>query len=526
MNFERKSGVLLHISSLPDSFGIGTIGKNAYKFVDWLHESSQKLWQILPIGPTGYGDSPYASFSTFAGNPLFVDLDNLVEKGWASKKDIVSPDYIKKDGNVDFSAVVWWKTPVLTKCALYFMKNASLEDKSDYNSFCDDNINWINEYALFMSIKLFYDEKAKNEKVNSSVWNLYWPKELASHNEDALTEWKKSHEESIEVVKIIQFFFDYQWKRLKKYANEKGIQLIGDIPIFVASDSSDVWSNQKLFQLDENGRPYCVSGVPPDYFSAEGQLWGNPLYDWNSMKKDNYSWWISRIKRIFELTDCLRIDHFRGFEAYWSVLSSEKTAMNGKWVSGPGIDLFNTIKSSLGDLPIIAEDLGLITESVRKLREDAGFPGMKVLQFAFSPEEAKSNGMVNCFLPHQYENSDCVVYTGTHDNETLQGWLSNTSDEQLELIASYVEGKRISLAEAKKSVKNKKLGKKLIQIAFSSTAKYAIIPMQDVLCLGNESRMNIPSTANSNWSWRMGKNDLKKSDAEMLSFYSTMYGRS
>lgn len=525
MKFERKSGILLHITSLPNSYGIGTMGKNAYEFVDWLKLSSQTLWQILPIGPTGYGDSPYASFSTFAGNPLIIDLDELVQKGWACKKDILPPDYIKKDGNVDFSAVVWWKNPVLNKCASYFEKNATAEDKALYVEFCNTNSSWLDQYALFMSIKLFYDEKAQSEKVQSSMWNQYWPRELATHDEKAIAVWLKEHSEEIERIKIIQFFFDYQWKKLKKYANDNGIKIIGDIPIFVASDSADVWSNQKWFQLDKDGRPNCVSGVPPDYFCAEGQLWGNPLYDWEAMKKDNFSWWISRIKRIFELTDCLRIDHFRGFEAYWSVPATDKNAINGKWVKGPGIELFNTIKKELGDLPIIAEDLGLITEEVKQLRDESGLPGMKVLQFAFSPDEAKENGMVNCFLPHQYENSECVVYTGTHDNETLQGWLENTSDEQLKLVASYLEGKDVSVEQAKKEVHNKILGRKLIRLAFSSIAKYAIVPMQDVIGIGDEGRMNTPATAKANWNWRMSKKDLKKSDAEMLSFLSKMYGR-
>ncbi|MBE6350673.1 MAG: 4-alpha-glucanotransferase, partial [Spirochaetaceae bacterium] len=341
MDFSRKSGVLLHPTSLPSKEGIGTLGEYAYKFVDWLKEANQTLWQILPLGPTGYGDSPYASFSTFAGNPLLIDLTYLEKKGWANKKDIVPAEYIKKDGPVDFGAVVWWKMPVLKKCAQFFLDNASKEDTELYKKFCKEKSSWLNKFTCFMSIKQFYDSKAQSENVSSSIWYDFWPKELATCNETAVKEWEKSHSEEIEILKVIQFFFDYQWTKLKEYANQKEIKLIGDIPIFVAPDSADVWANQEEFQLDKDGRPSCVAGVPPDYFCADGQLWGNPIYDWDKMKLNKYSWWINRIKRIFELTDVLRIDHFRGFEAYWSVPFGEKTAINGKWVKGPGIDLFN-----------------------------------------------------------------------------------------------------------------------------------------------------------------------------------------
>lgn len=525
MNFERRSGILLHPTSLPGTYGIGTLGESAYKFIDWLEEAGQTLWQILPLGPTGYGDSPYASFSTFAGNPLIIDLDMLLLKGWADKKDIIAPDYVKKTGSVDFGAVVWWKMPVLRKCALYFLNNAGAEDKALYKSFCKDKAFWLDMFATFMSIKSVYDKKAADEKAPSSMWNVYWPKELARCEKDAVKNWQKENKEDVEIYKVIQFFFDVQWTSLKEYANASGIKIIGDIPIFVAPDSADVWSNQEYFQLDENGRPNCVAGVPPDYFCADGQLWGNPLYDWDKMKSSGYAWWLARIKRVLQLTDVLRIDHFRGFEAYWSVPAGSPTAVNGKWVKGPGIDLFKTIKKKLGDIPVIAEDLGVITDEVRALRDEAGFPGMKVLQFAFSPDEAKQNGMVNYFLPHMYDTSSCVVYTGTHDNDTMQGWLQNCNDEQLLLVAQYIEGKKLDAEKAKALVKSGQLRKDMIKAVISSSAVYAVIPMQDILGVGNEGRMNMPSTTGSNWTWRMDAKGFTDKSAEELYFLSVLYGR-
>lgn len=525
MKFERRSGILLHPTSLPGTPGIGTLGEYAYKFIDWLEQAGQTLWQILPLGPTGYGDSPYASFSTFAGNPLIIDLDLLVLRGWADKKDIVPPEYIKKSGNIEFGSVVWWKVPVLRKCAQYFLNNASSEDKVLYKSFCKNKSNWLNMFATFMSIKSVYDAKASEEKPASSMWNVYWPKELAKCEENAVKKWQKEHSEDVEIYKVIQFFFDIQWNDLKKYANDSGIKLIGDIPIFVAPDSADVWANQKYFQLDENGCPKCVAGVPPDYFCADGQLWGNPLYDWDEMKNSGYVWWIARIKRVFELTDVLRIDHFRGFEAYWSVPFTEKTAINGKWVKGPGLDLFKSIKRKLGDIPIIAEDLGVITDEVKDLRDKAGFPGMKVLQFAFSPDEAKEHGMVNYFLPHMFDTDECVIYTGTHDNDTLQGWLENCGDEQIQIVAQYIEGKPLSAEKARALVSNGSLRKDMIKTVMSSNAVYAVVPMQDILGTGNEGRMNMPATTGSNWTWRMDIKGFSDKSAEELYFLSVLYGR-
>lgn len=518
MELQRRSGILLHPTSLPGAPGIGTIGQKAFDFVDWLVAGHQSLWQILPLGPTGYGDSPYASFSTFAGNPLMIDLEDLVDRGWAEKKSIVPPEYISDKGNVDFGAVVWWKMPVLKDSATYFLKNANEKDLAAYKEFVAEHDFWLENYSLFMSIKEFYDKKAQEEEVAGAMWSNYWPKELARHQEEALARWLESHGQEVEVQKVIQFFFFTQWHKLKDYANGKGISIIGDIPIFVAADSADVWANQGLFQLDKDGRATAVAGVPPDYFSATGQLWGNPLYDWDAMAKEGYDWWITRIKATLELVDYIRIDHFRGFEAYWAVPAGEETAVNGQWMPGPDHKLFQAIRERLGDIPIIAEDLGVITDEVRKLRDDFNLPGMKILQFAFDLKEAGQGGFVNAFLPHMY-GPNCVVYTGTHDNDTLEGWLSHASQEELELIGEYLEGPG-------KACPRKELCRRLVQLAIASTAKFAVIPLQDVLGLGSEARMNTPSTSDGkNWIWRMDKSLLDNEAARWLSRLSLLYGR-
>ena len=523
---ERLSGILLHPTSFSTTPGIGTIGKKAFEFVDWLKKAGQSLWQILPLGPTGYGDSPYASFSTFAGNPLMIDLDCLVKSGWAKEEDIVPADYIKFEGPVDFGSVVWWKLPVLDKCASFFLENASDDDKIQFEQFKKDNKEWLDDYASFMSIKSFFDRRAQEEKKSGiqTVWFNYWDKDLALHENSAVLKWNKEHKNEIEVIKVIQFFFFTQWNKLKKYANENGIKIIGDIPIFVAADSSDVWSNQKFFKLDENGVPKEVAGGPPDYFSATGQLWGNPLYDFEQMKKNGYKWWVNRIKHVLSLVDYVRIDHFRGFESYWSIPFGSETAVNGKWVPGPKNDLFNTVKDELGEIPLIAEDLGVITDEVRKLRDDFNFPGMKVLQFAFSTEEAKQNGMINSFLPHMYDKN-CIVYTGTHDNETMQGWLNNISDKQVKLVAQYVTGKKLTEEEARKLSDSKELCQMLIKTAMASAADMAVFPVQDLFAIGEEGRMNEPSTVGKNWKWRLDDSLLTEQKAGEMAFLSELFAR-
>lgn len=526
MKFTRSSGILLNPTSLPGTPGIGTLGHAAYDFIDWMQEAHQSLWQILPLGPTGYGDSPYASFSTFAGNPLIIDLDALAEKGWADKIDILPPDYIKKEGNVDYGSVVWWKLPVLFRAADYFLTHCSKADRAKYEAFKNDNAVWLDNYANFTSIKQYYDAEAQKKGISgvAQMWNAFWPKDLASCNPSAVSKWNSEHTENIEEIKVVQFFFAEQWFALKNYANKKGIKIIGDIPIFVAPDSADVWANQQFFQLDKNGIPLKVAGVPPDYFSATGQLWGNPLYDWAAMKKDNYSWWVARIQRMLKLVDTVRIDHFRGFEAYWSIPYGDKTAVNGKWIPGPNIDLFNAIKKALGDIPIIAEDLGVITDGVRKLRDDCAFPGMKVLQFAFDPNEAGKDGMINAFLPHMYPQ-ECVVYTGTHDNDTMQGWLNAAPDAAVKIVAEYVTAKPQTEKDARAMAAGGELCLCLVQTAIASSADMAVIPLQDIFAIGTEGRVNVPSTTGNNWSWRMSGGMLTKEKASWLAFTSDLYGR-
>ena len=511
MNFSRLSGILLHPTALPKSAGIGTLGKQAFAFIDFLEKAHVRLWQVLPLGPTGYGDSPYQSFSTFALNPLLIDLDALVDRGWADHDATLPADYIRSDGAVDYGAVVWWKMPVLRASADYFLAHASDAARRDYAEFCEKNAFWLNDYALFMSIKTFYDAQAaaESEKKQHAVcgtWNRYWPKPLARHEEAALSVWSSAHAADVESYKIIQFFAFTEWQALKTYANSNGIAIIGDIPIFVAPDSADVWANQRLFQLNKNGVPKVVAGVPPDYFSATGQLWGNPLYNWAAMKKDGYAWWINRIRSQLALTDYVRIDHFRGFESYWAVPYGSETAEHGEWKRGPGKALFAAIQAALGDLPLIAEDLGIITDGVRRLRDEAGLPGMKILQFAFDVNEKRNGRLTNAFLPHTYQ-SNCVVYTGTHDNDTTQGWLSSLDDEMLRLVASYLRGRAVDTGEAHALCNDGELCRALVQSALSSVAAFAVVPLQDIYGLGSDARMNTPSTSGANWSWRM-ENDM------------------
>lgn len=518
MNLTRSSGVLLHPTSLPETPGIGTIGRQAFKFVDWLAAARQSLWQILPLGPTGYGDSPYASFSTFAGNPLMIDLDDLVERGWAEKQAVSPPAYIKCSGPVDFGSVVWWKMPVLKQAASFFLNAATDADRVAYEAFKNDNAAWLDNYSIFMSIKEFYDAQAQAEKKFGAMWSNYWPQPLAAHDDTAVSRWHTEHVHDVEVQKVIQFFFFTQWYALKSYANKNGISIIGDIPIFVAADSADVWANQHLFQLDKNGKSTAVAGVPPDYFSATGQLWGNPLYDWDAMKKEGYHWWVQRIKSMLKVVDYIRIDHFRGFEAYWSVPAGEKTAVHGAWKPGPGAELFEVIKENLGDIPIIAEDLGLITEGVQKLRDDFDLPGMKILQFAFDLNEAGKEGFLNPFLPHMYI-PNCVAYTGTHDNDTMQGWLDKASDAEIQLISEYLEGPGAHIPR-------EELCGRLVRAAIASVAKFAVIPIQDIFAVGSEGRINTPSTSDGkNWIWRMDSSFFDDAVAENLKKLSILYGR-
>ena len=488
----RSCGILMHITSLPSPYGIGTFGKEAEAFVDWLKQAGQKYWQVLPIGPTGYGDSPYQSFSTFAGNPLLIDLDALVAAGLLSKEKCEEADYGADPTYVDFEKVTRTKMALLREAFSEFEENVS------YLSFVKNEADWLEDYALFMAIK----------EENDNVSWLQWKDDLRLRKPEAIAEAASRLEAEVDFWKFIQFTFYSQWERLKDYANKNGIKIIGDIPIYVSPDSADVWANSYLYDMDENVMPKTVAGVPPDYFSATGQLWGNPLYNWEAMKKEGYSWWISRIEKAASLYDIVRIDHFRAFDTYWAIPYGEKTAVNGEWKNGPGMELFNAIKKQIGEPPIIAEDLGDIFDSVKVLLKETGFPGMRVLQFGFNP-----NSDDNDHLPHRYPvNSVC--YTGTHDNSTVMGWYKGADEKSRAMCRRYLKPRPFE-----------KLNITMIRELYKSSCGLAVVPMQDVICLDDTARMNIPSTLGGNWKWRSLKKHFSNKNAAFLRDLAETYYR-
>lgn len=493
---KRMSGVLLHPTSLPSPYGIGDMGAGAYEFVDFLAESGQKLWQVLPLGPTGYGDSPYQLFSSFAGQPLIISPDELIKMGLLEEKDV---SYIPEWGDkADYGKALDYKTFLFRKAYDRFLLNEDEELALKYQQFIRNNAFWLEDYALYMACKEAEGGKAWNEWINQ-----YRNPSAADKEELSRKLFRR-----IEYYRFIQFIFFEQWIKLKEYANAKGVKIIGDMPIFVAYDSADVWAARELFKLDEEGFPTVVAGVPPDYFSATGQLWGNPLYDWEVMKASGYDWWIARIRQQLMLYDYVRIDHFRGFEAYWEIPYGEENAINGRWVKGPDHDFFNRIREVFGDkLPIIAEDLGIITPEVEALRDDFGLPGMKVLQFAFDSDAD------NFYLPHNHVvNSIC--YTGTHDNDTTAGWFETASEYTKKHCREYL---RVADDDSIAWV--------MTAAAFASVSRIAIVPMQDLLELGQEGRMNTPSVPAGNWSWRVRSEDFSKALSEKLYKLTRLYGR-
>lgn len=475
MNFERSAGILLHPTSLPSRYGIGDLGNSAYQFVDFLVAGRQRLWQLLPLGPTGYGDSPYQSFSAFAGNPLLISPDRLVADGFLPEEAIEAvPDF--PAGAVDFGPVIDYKRALMREAHEYFLANGSVTQREAYDRFCRNTAFWLDDFALFMGLKEYHKDQ------DGGVWNT-WPKAIARRQVKAMKQWSKDLASEIGLHKFQQFLFYKQWLELKSYANRNGIKIIGDIPIFVAYDSADVWSHPELFHLNKDGSPSVVAGVPPDYFSVTGQRWGNPLYNWDKIADDNYQWWVQRIHMNLVQADIVRIDHFRGFEAYWEIPATEPTAVIGHWVKGPDAAIFEAIQAKLGDLPIIAEDLGVITPEVEALRDRFGFPGMRILQFAFGGERNSS------FLPYNYVKNS-VVYTGTHDNETTLGWYLNATEDERDHVRRY------TVSSGRDIVWD------LIRLAYSSVADIAVIPMQDVFVLGNEARMNFPGKEGGWWQWR------------------------
>ena len=485
----RKSGILLPISALPSKYGIGSFSKEAYDFADRLAEAGQHYWQILPLGPTSYGDSPYASFSTFAGNPYFIDLEEFIHNGWLTKKECDACDFGSSPSYVDYDKQYVLRFPLLKKA--YAASGINKDRK--FKAFCKKEAEWLDDYALFMALKDAHGGKS---------WSQWEPK-LRLRDEKTLNEYKEKLADEIGFWKFVQYEFRVQWMKLKEYCNKKDIEIIGDLPIYVAYDSADVWADPKLFQLDRNRQPKRVAGCPPDAFSATGQLWGNPLYDWKYHKATGYAWWIRRMANSFRWYDIVRIDHFRGFEAYYSIPFGDKTAEFGKWVKGPGYDLFEKMHEELGDVKVIAEDLGVITDEVRALLKQCGYPTMKVLSFAFDPWGSQ---YANEYLPWNY-GSNCVVYTGTHDNDTLYGMAQKLNDDQKKWVLSCLHYDKLN---------EKDIVDGLIWLAQSSVANMCIIPMQDYLGLGNEARMNEPSTLGNNWKWRLTKSQFSKKVADKI----------
>ena len=496
MALPRACGILMHPTSLPGRFGIGELGAEAYQFVDFLVSAGQSLWQVLPLGPTGYGDSPYQCFSVFAGNPLLVSLERLVEEG-ALRAGALERAPAFPAQQVDYGAVISFKLDMLRRAAATFIAQASHEQRHAFAEFCQQNAGWLDDYALFMALK---------DAHGGAPW-VEWEPALARREPAALARRREDLAGAILTHQFMQFEFFRQWTALRSYANGRGVRIIGDAPIFVAHDSADAWAHPELFFLDAAGRPTVVAGVPPDYFSPTGQLWGNPLYRWQEMAGTGYAWWVERLRALLRIVDLVRLDHFRGFEAYWEVPAGETTAVNGRWVPGPAASLFEALRAALGELPIVAEDLGVITPAVEALRAQFGFPGMKVLQFAFG-SDAK-----NEHLPHRWTR-DMVAYTSTHDNDTAAGWYARVADTP--------EG---AYARRYLPSDGRDIAWDMIRVAMASIATFAIYPAQDVLSLGNWARMNYPGRPAGNWSWRCAPGALDERLAQRLRQMAEDYGR-
>lgn len=490
----RRSGVLMHLSSLSSPYGVGTMGKEAFEFVDFLHESKQSCWQILPICPTSYGDSPYQSYSTFAGNPYFIDLDKLKEMGLLEAEDYEKIDWGSTTDHVDYGILYSKKYPILRKAAERFLE----EPTEAYFEFCAEQEDWLSDFSIFMALK---------EVHSGNPW-YEWEEEYRRHEDAALEKASEEYRKEMDIWKVYQFFFFQQWEELKAYAKEKEIEIIGDLPIYVSLDSVDVWAHPELFQLDENRVPKEVAGCPPDGFSEDGQLWGNPLYDWEYMEETGYQWWIERIRYICNVYDIVRIDHFRGFDSYYAIPYGEKTAKRGSWKQGPGMKLFRKAEEVIGRQRIIAEDLGYLTESVRELLKESGFPGMKVMEFAFDNVNAGDNE----YLLHNFVRN-CVAYAGTHDNLTIQGWFEEAPAEVTEYAKKYL---RMGEGE---------VHWEMLAALWSSVADLVIAQAQDLLGLGKEARMNEPSTLGKNWSWRAEPGVFTHALAYQLRNLTKLYGR-
>ena len=495
---ERTAGILMPISSLPGKYGIGCFNLKAYEFVDFLRDAGQTYWQILPIHPTSYGDSPYQSFSTFAGNPYFIDLEALIAEGVLSNDECDSVFFGDEEDDINYAALYDGRKILLTMA----YERSRISENPEYQKFIADNGWWLEDYALFMALKDFF---------NGQCW-YEWPEDIRLRYDYALDHYRRELYFDIEYQKYLQFKFFQQYGWLKNYANSQGVKIIGDIPIYVAMDSADTWANPRLFQLDARNMPTAVAGCPPDGFSATGQLWGNPLYRWDYHRETGYDWWLTRLWYVYRLYDVTRIDHFRGFDEYYSIPYGHKTAEFGHWEKGPGIELFRRAEEVLGWHEVIAEDLGFVTDSVRQLVRDSGFPGMKVLQFAF---DSRDTGSARDYLPHNY-TENAVVYTGTHDNDTTIGWFEAISDDDWNLAREYL---------CDFYTPDEEMDQPFVALAMQSIARMCIIPMQDYLGLGTEARMNTPSTIGCNWRWRMTEDQFTEDLCRDILAQTRRYGR-
>lgn len=498
MFVERTSGILLHPTCFPSRFGIGDLGQEAYRFIDFLADTYQQVWQVLPLGPTGYGNSPYLSYSAFAGNPLLISPEKLLAENLLSQDDLANLPHFPSE-KVDYDLVAQTKMPLLQKATENFKASASPEQQAQFQKFCALKADWLDDYALFMALK---------EAFEGASWNT-WDQEIAHRHPEAIAQWTTQLQDAIFYHKFLQFEFFHQWVNLKRYANEKKIQIFGDVPIYVAHDSSDVWGHREIFCLDEEtGEAALMAGVPPDYFSATGQLWGNPVYNWETLQQTDFQWWLLRIERMLDYVDLIRIDHFRGLESFWAVPQGEETAINGEWVEAPGEAFFKLLRQRFGDIPIVAEDLGMITPEVEALRDQFKLPGMKVLHFAFDSDRA------NPFLPYNYTDRNCIVYTGTHDNNTTVGWFKERSPEEQARVIDYLG-----------CVCHEGIHWSLIRLAMGSVANQAIFPLQDLLGLGSSAKMNKPSQAEGNWDWRYLSEALTPELSDRLKDLTFLYGR-
>jgi 4-alpha-glucanotransferase len=504
--FPRCGGILLHVTSLPGGHGIGDLGNSAHEFVEFLADSGQKIWQVLPLSPTGYGDSPYQCFSAFAGNPLFIDLIALREQGLLSEQDLSSAPRLPED-RVHYDRVIDYKQTLLRKAAGAFFVS-SQTDRRSFDMFCQENSEWLDDYALFMACKRAYKDVA---------W-VHWDSGIRQRDSAVLNQWQAKLSAETHIHKFAQFEFFRQWEKLRDHCSRRGISIMGDIPIYVAHDSADVWAHPELFRLNPEGRPIAVAGVPPDYFSATGQLWGNPLYRWDLSAKSGHRWWIDRVRASLRLFDLVRLDHFRGFEAYWEIPAGALTAAGGKWVKGPGAEFFRTLQAEIKELPFVAENLGVITPEVEGLRKEFGFPGMSLLQFAFGNDPQGPS-----FRPHNYSR-ELVAYTGGHDNDTTVGWWTSSGIGESTRTAEDICKER-DFTRAYLGFQNEPVNWVFIRTVLASVANIAIIPLQDVLGLGSDARMNLPGTVSGNWKWRYQPNALRKEISEQLQRFVLMYDR-